>query len=96
MMRLIDADLFEVVAATAPSEDFIDGMMYILEMIDNAPTIYDVDKVLKEITNVFKKSKFCDYCCPPPGYVECDNYKTCDECREACIYEIIKRGGVYE
>lgn len=38
MPRYIDADRFEVVTSQRHSEDFIDGMDYILEMIDNAPT----------------------------------------------------------
>ena len=38
-MRLIDADAFEVVTAKGVSMDFADGMQYVLEMIDKAPTI---------------------------------------------------------
>ena len=38
MARYIDADRFEVVTSQRHSEDFMDGMDYILEMIDNAPT----------------------------------------------------------
>jgi hypothetical protein len=38
MPRYIDADRFEVVTSQRHSEDFIDGMDYILEMIDNSPT----------------------------------------------------------
>lgn len=39
MPRLIDADAFEVVTAQGVSMDFADGMQYVLEMLDNAPTI---------------------------------------------------------
>lgn len=38
-MRLIDADAFEVIKVQGASMDFIDGMQYVLEMIDNAPTV---------------------------------------------------------
>lgn len=38
-MRLIDADAFEVVTAQGVSMDFADGMQYVLEMLDKAPTI---------------------------------------------------------
>lgn len=41
-MRIIDADLFEVVYAVGKqtgNEDFVDGMTFVLEKIDNAPTL---------------------------------------------------------
>lgn len=38
-MRLIDADAFEVFTYTHRNNDFDDGVQYILEAIDNAPTI---------------------------------------------------------
>ena len=38
MPRYIDADRFEVVTSQRHSEDFIDGMDYILDLIDKAPT----------------------------------------------------------
>lgn len=38
-MRLIDADAFEVVFFENKSEEFVDGATYVLEMIDNAPTV---------------------------------------------------------
>ena len=39
MMRLIDADVFEIVFFENKSEEFVDGATYVLEMIDNAPTV---------------------------------------------------------
>lgn len=39
MMRLIDADVFEVVALKDVSDEFVEGARFILEMIDDAPTI---------------------------------------------------------
>lgn len=38
-MRLIDADQFGVISLQGKSEDFIEGVEYILNLIDNAPTI---------------------------------------------------------
>lgn len=38
-MRLIDADEFEVVTVQGKSDDFVEGAQYVLEMIDNMPTI---------------------------------------------------------
>jgi hypothetical protein len=38
MARYINAERFDVITSQRHSEDFIDGMDYILNMIDNAPT----------------------------------------------------------
>lgn len=38
-MRLIDADQFGVISLQGKSEDFIDGAKFILEKIDEAPTL---------------------------------------------------------
>ena len=38
MARYIDAERFDVVTFQRCSEDFMDGMDYILDMIENAPT----------------------------------------------------------
>lgn len=38
-MRLIDADQFGVISLKGKSEEFIDGVKFILEKIDQAPTI---------------------------------------------------------
>ena len=38
MARYIDADRFDVITFQTNSEDFMDGVDYILEMIDKAPT----------------------------------------------------------
>lgn len=43
-MRLIDADLFEVVS-TNKSLEFCEGMKHVLEMIDSAPTVDAVEVV---------------------------------------------------
>lgn len=41
-MRLINADIFEVVSFVDKSDEFMAGATYILEMIASAPTISDV------------------------------------------------------
>ena len=38
-MRLTDADNFEVVSMEGRSEEFSNGVMWMLEQLDNAPTI---------------------------------------------------------
>lgn len=38
-MRLIDADIFEVVPLGDVSDEFVEGARFILEMIDDTPTI---------------------------------------------------------
>ena len=38
-MRLIDADKFEVVSFTQESEDFTRGVEYMVDKIDNTPTV---------------------------------------------------------
>ena len=38
-MRLIDADQFGVIALQGKSEEFIEGVKFILEKIDEAPTV---------------------------------------------------------
>lgn len=40
-MRLIDADQFGVIALQGKSKDFIDGTLFILDKIYEAPTIED-------------------------------------------------------
>ena len=48
-MRLINADKFEVIEFKNKSDDFCDGAMAVLEMIDNAPTVCDIEVLKKEI-----------------------------------------------
>lgn len=48
-MRLIDADKFEVVVLNGKSDEFCDGAEYILEMLDNAPTVDIKTEVAREI-----------------------------------------------
>ena len=62
-MRLIDADVFEVVCFQGKSDEFLEGAKYILEMIDAQPTAYDISKVVAELekekcTRVTYKDKY--------------------------------------
>lgn len=46
MGRLIDADKFEAfVIRTNGDEEFVNGVQYVLERIDNAPTVEAIPKV---------------------------------------------------
>ena len=51
-MRLIDADEFDIICYTQPSEEFTKGVEFILKKIDNAPTIDAVEVV---------RCKDCEY-----------------------------------
>ena len=55
-MRLIDADVFEVVTFKNKSEEFSEGVKYILEIIDNEPTVYNVDKVIEQLVDLIQGS----------------------------------------
>lgn len=46
--RLIDADEFEVVGLQDKSIDFIEGARWMLEKIDNAPTIIEAEESEEE------------------------------------------------
>ena len=59
MARYIDAERFDVVTFQRCSEDFMDGMDYILDMIENAPTEdvvpkSEVEKFIQEIDQIQK------------------------------------------
>ena len=45
MPRLIDANVFECVCVNGKSEDFCNGVLYVLDMIDAQPTIDAVEVV---------------------------------------------------
>ena len=60
MARYIDADRFDIITSQRHSEDFIDGMDYILDKIDNAPTEdvvprSEVEKIFEDIENFAKE-----------------------------------------
>ena len=44
-MRLIDANAFEVFGFSGMSEEFIDGVLYVLDKIDEAPAVDAVEVV---------------------------------------------------
>ena len=67
MARYIDAERFDVVTFQRCSEDFMDGMDYILDMIENAPTedvvpISEVEEIVKfkDMTYAELKSLFIE------------------------------------
>lgn len=42
--RLIDGDRFDVITLQGKSDEFIDGVMWVLQQIDNAPTILEASE----------------------------------------------------
>lgn len=60
-MRLIDADQFGVISLQGKSDDFIEGVKYVLEKIDEAPTVEtsDVLEMLQKEKKLYReKAKF--------------------------------------
>ena len=61
MGRLIDADNFEVVSIEGRSEEFSDGVMWMLEQLDNAPTVDAISrKTVKEMVAEIEKLFLCE------------------------------------
>lgn len=92
MGRLIDADLFKQqiagMALISPSF-FTNKVVKLLEIIDEQPTAFDVEAIIKELQETNKN--LCDH-------IICCKEKCCEICtvnnflREQI--EIIRRGGV--
>lgn len=57
-MRLIYADAFAVVTFKDKSEEFIKGAQCVLEMLDNQPTAYSVDAVVKQLESKKEQSYY--------------------------------------
>lgn len=85
MPRLIDADAFNVIGLDAKSEEFIKGAEYILGMIDEQQTAYDVEKVVEQIHEYFNgKIDACEEDIVPQEILEYNK----------AICEIVRKGGV--
>ena len=56
--RLIDANAFECVCVNGKSDDFCNGVLYVLDMIDAQPTVEAVEVVR------CKDCKYCEMCYP--------------------------------
>ena len=48
-MRLIDADEFEAFTYQHTNDDFDNGVQFVLEKIDEAPTVCDIEQIRAEI-----------------------------------------------
>ena len=48
-MRLIDADKFEAFMYQNDNDDFDNGVQFVLEMIDKAPTVCDIEQIRAEL-----------------------------------------------
>lgn len=90
MTRLIDADQFGVISFQGKNEDFIEGAKFILEKIDEAPTI-TIPVAELDTTNDFAEwifdSNFTEfgnpygtYKCSACGGHSSDKYSFCPNC----------------
>lgn len=70
MMRLIDADKFEVYTCVNQSEDYVEGVQSVLEAIDAAPTVDAVEVV---------RCKDCEYSYDEISYLYC-SHGVCVDC----------------
>ena len=88
MIRLIDEDkLIHVLA-----NDFCEGKKTLGQVIDNQPTVFDVDKVIEQIEDI--RANFdCKLC----KYNDGENTICSEDCSDALIdilLEIVKGGGI--
>lgn len=93
MSRLIDAD--KLIHALA--NDFCEGKKTLGQVIDEQPTAFDVDKVLRQIKDVKDKEyvactdQKCGYC----KYLStCSCGDKADKLALDCAVKIVKGGGV--
>lgn len=84
MGRLIDADLLKECYAGTNSLDGKADYMSIRKMIDNQPTAYDVEAVVKGIIDVHNQT------CTEE--IDCKGWN-CDECFEMRVRNVIQNGG---
>ena len=68
MIRLIDADKFEVYTCVNKSSDYVDGVQSMLEAIDSAPTVDAVEVV---------RCKDCEYSYNISGWWRCSHGTCC-------------------
>ena len=66
MSRLIDADKFSAISYIEKSKDFTEGVEFVVNMIDNAPTVQAIpievlQEIRQEITNLVKTYPFIDH-----------------------------------
>ena len=54
-MRLIDADKFEAFMYQNNNDDFNNGVQFVLEMIDKAPTVCDIERIGKLISDLIQQ-----------------------------------------
>ena len=90
-MRLIDID--------AVNGTFVKNENYrgseIIALLNQQPTAYDVDKVMKQIKEEIAempeyKHKFCE----SKEVEHCMQYERCEDCMAKRIIEIVKSGGI--
>lgn len=96
-MRLIDADEFLKYLGLGSKEARRKNFREIItfEDIEEQPTAYDVDKVVKQINEEISKTpeykhKFCE----SVKEEHCSQYESCEDCMAEMMIEIVKSGGI--
>lgn len=100
-MRLIDADAlmeqYGLKDATKygnkdseqQAHSYSTLMLYeIADMIEDAPTAYDVEKVVEQICTLHEEGY-----CPSEDSEECVLSKTCSDCYREKVMDIVRAGG---
>lgn len=65
------------------------------EAIRNAPTAYDVDKVVRQISDLVKSTEqYRHNFCGTVTDEHCANYENCEHCIVEKIVKIVKSGGI--
>ena len=91
-MRLIDADAFRRYAHEQLEGSKSYSADERLEMIDEQPTAYDVEKVVEELHEFSLNT--IPYCNEMLREDLCDDSNDCDYCKLQHAIEIVRKGGV--
>ena len=94
-MRLIDAEeLKKQIAAMSIVNNYpADKANKLCELIDNQPTAYDLDKVIKDLEE-YAHSDICGPCRSCRISDDINNIE-CENCGALGALEIVKNGGVH-
>ena len=96
-MRLIDADQLvtemKINIGNIYNPDIIKGMKFGIDLINSRPTAFDPEKLGEEILEWMRATE--DLNCPYDYSLEiCEQYSSCEDCRNAWLTRIVKKGGV--
>lgn len=87
-MRLIDADAL-IEAFKVKSGIWTETSKYLIKVIDEQPTAYDVDAVVAEI-----QKAYCKKCRNILGVAGAEAYCKEQKCDIYAVYDIVRKGGV--